>query len=137
VTAAVDPVVTAAGSVGAAALAAASAPLGNQRRNGFRCVMEQIKQKFTLFSPDGVPLRATLTVTLREYKTLDDQLKQLNLSSPDRTHAHVVEQGDTLDSIANRYYGRPNDWRAIADENSIYDPRRVMPGKVLQVPPLT
>jgi nucleoid-associated protein YgaU len=136
VTAAVDAVVAAAGSVGGAALAAASAPLGNQRRNGFRCVMEQIKQKFTLFSPDGVPLRATLTVTLREYKTLDDQLKQLNLSSPDRTHAHVVEQGDALDSIANRYYDRSNDWRAIADANSIYDPRRLVPGKVLQVPPL-
>jgi nucleoid-associated protein YgaU len=126
----------AAGSVAGSALAAASASLGNQRRNGFRCVMEQIKQKFTLFSPDGVPLRATLSVTLREYETLEDQLKRLNLSSPDRTHAHVVEQGDALDSIAKRYYDRPNAWRAIADQNSISDPRRLMPGKVLQIPPL-
>ena len=33
---------------------------GNQRRNGFTCVVESVKQKFTLFSPEGVPLRATL-----------------------------------------------------------------------------
>ena len=57
--------VAAAGSMGAAALAGAAASLGNQRRNGFRCVLESVRQKFTLFSPDGVPLRATLTVTLR------------------------------------------------------------------------
>jgi len=133
---AADAAVAATGSTGGTALAAAAAPLGNQRRNGFRCVMEQIKQKFTLFSPDGVPLRATLTVSLREYKTLEDQLRQLNLSSPDRTHAHVVAQGDALASIAERYYHRPNDWRAIADENSVYDPRRLKPGIVLRVPPL-
>ena len=135
VTAAVDAAVAATGSAGSA-LAAASASLGNQRRNGFRCVMEQIRQKFTLFSPDGVPLRATLTVSLREYKTLEDQLQQLNLSSPDRTHAHVVAQGDALASIADRYYQRPNDWRAIADKNSVYDPRRLKTGIVLQIPPL-
>ena len=136
--AAMDAVVSAAGSLGGTAIAAASASQGSQRRNGFRCIMEQIRQKFTLFSPDGVPLRATLTVSLREYKTLDDQLHQLNLSSPDRTHAHVVVQGDALASIADRYYERPNDWRTIANDpnNSVYDPRRLKTGIVLQIPPL-
>src|SRR5262245_9182604 len=47
---------------------------GNQRRTSFQCVVESIKQKLTFFSPEGVPLRATLTLTLREYKTLGDQL---------------------------------------------------------------
>src|SRR3954463_9495805 len=55
-----------------------SANAGNQRRNQFQCLVESVKQKFTLFSSDGVPLRATLTLTLREYKTLDEQLDQLN-----------------------------------------------------------
>ena len=78
-------------------------------------MVESIKQKFTLFSPEGVPLRATLTLSLREYKTLDEQLEQLNLSSPDRTHAHVARAGDTLAGVAARYYERPGEWRAIAD----------------------
>jgi contractile injection system tube protein len=133
---AADSAVTATGSAGSTALAASSAALGNQRRNGFRCVMESIKQKFSLFSPNGVPLRATLTVSLREYKTLDDQLEELNLSSPDRTHVHVLSEGDSLASVANRYYQRPGDWRAIAGANAITDPRRLSPGVILQVPPL-
>ena len=94
----------------------------------FRCIVESVKQKFTLFSPEGVPLRATLTVTLREYKTLDEQLAHLNLTSPDRTHSHVIQSGDTLSGIAARFYQRPGDWRFIADANGIEDPRRLTVG---------
>jgi hypothetical protein len=128
--------IAAAGSMGAAALASAGVGLGNQRRNGFRCVMESVRQKFTLFSPDGVPLRATLTVTLREYKTLKNQLDELRLSSPDRTHVHVLEQGETLASVSNLYYETPVDWRSVAQNNGLYDPRRLTPGTFLDVPPL-
>src|SRR5207237_3772693 len=106
-------------SLGGAAAGAAS---GNQRRNGFTCVVESVKQKFTLFSPAGVPLRATLTVALREYKTLDEQLAQLNLSSPDRTHSHVIQRGETLSGIAWQLYRRPGEWRLIAEANNIEDP---------------
>jgi nucleoid-associated protein YgaU len=112
------------------------AALGNQRRNGFKCIVESVRQKFTLFSPEGVPLRATLTVVLREYKTLEDQLKQLNLSSPDRTHSHVIQRGDTLSAIAARFYERPGEWRAIAVANEIEDPRRLAVGAFLAVPPI-
>ena len=62
----------AAGAAASSALAAIGAALGGQRRNGMRCVLQSIKQKFTLFSPEGVPLRATLTVSFREYKTLEN-----------------------------------------------------------------
>jgi len=126
-------------SIGAAAgnaVAGSGAGLGNQRRNGFRCIVESVKQKFTLFSPEGIPLRATLTVALREYKTLDEQLQQLKLSSPDRTHSHVVQRGDTLSAIAARYYSRSGAWRPIAAENGIEDPRRIATGLFLTIPPI-
>lgn len=109
---------------------------GNQRRHEFQCVVESIRQKFTMFSPEGVPLRATLTLSLREYKTLDEQLAQLNLSSPDRTHVHVTQQGDTLARVSARFYRRPGAWRAIADANGIEDPRRLDSGRFLRIPPL-
>ena len=60
----------------------------------------------------------------------------MNLSSPDRTHGHVVQQGETLAAIARRYYGRAADWRAIAEGNGIEDPRRLRPGIVLAIPTL-
>ena len=111
--------------------------VGNQRRNHFQFVAQSVSQKFTLFSPEGVPLRARLTLTLREYKTLDQQLDQLNLSSPDRTHSHVVQEGETLSSIASRHYGRATRWRPIADANEIADPRRLAPGSFLTIPPIS
>jgi nucleoid-associated protein YgaU len=109
---------------------------GNQGRTDFQCVVESVKQKFTLFSPEGVPLRATLTVTFREYKTLDQQLSQLNLKSPDRTQSHIVQAGETLAGIAAQHYRLPGQWRRIADQNAISDPRRLTPGTFLQVPPI-
>jgi hypothetical protein len=33
---------------------------------GFRCVIESLSTKYTMFSPAGVPLRATCTVKLKE-----------------------------------------------------------------------
>ncbi|MEJ5990266.1 peptidoglycan-binding protein [Ramlibacter sp. PS3R-8] len=127
-----------AGPAGAAAaetaLGAIGAAMGGQRRNGFPCLLESIKQKFTLFSPDGVPLRATLTVLLREYRKLSDQLPELNRSSPDRSHVHVLRQGDQLATVAHRYYDQVAEWRHVAEANGIDDPRRLMPGAVLRVP---
>jgi hypothetical protein len=32
----------------------------------FRCVIESLSTKYTMFSDDGVPLRATCTVKLKE-----------------------------------------------------------------------
>ena len=130
-----DAVGEAAGAVGDVVEKVVDFATGNQRRNGFKCIVESIKQKFTLFSPKGVPLRATLNVTLREYKTLDEQLAHLNLLSPDRTHSHVIQSGETLSSLAARFYQNPGDWRFIADANGIEDPRRLTVGTFVTVPP--
>lgn len=108
--------------------------VANQHRVSFDFIVESIKQKFTLFDPSGVPLRATLTLKLREYKTLDLQLSELNLQSPDRTHSHVIMQEERLSQIAAHHYKRPSEWRRIADENAIEDPRRLSTGEFLVVP---
>jgi nucleoid-associated protein YgaU len=106
----------------------------------FDAIVESVQQKFTLFNPNGVPLRATLTVTFREFKSLDEQLRELNLQSPDHTKNWVVRRGDTLTSIAAREYDDPTVWRVIADapENAgkIDSPRRLAPGIVLTIPVL-
>lgn len=111
---------------------------GNQRSRGFfRCVVESVRQRFTMFSPSGVPLRATLSVSMREYKTLSTQLRQLGLMSADHTHSHVVADGDTLSRIAASVYGDPRQWRLIAEANAIDDPLALTPGSVLVVPPVS
>jgi hypothetical protein len=106
------------------------------RENGFDCIVESVRQRFTMFNTLGMPLRATLTVTLREYKTLDKQLQQLRLNSADHTRTHVVQRGETLNKVANAYYQDSSKWRVIADANTILDPLALQPGVILQLPPL-
>ena len=75
-------------------------------------------------------------MTLREYRPLEQQLKELGLSSPDRTHVHVLQRGDSLPLVSYQYYERVTEWREIADANRIEDPRRLYPGVFLRVPRL-
>jgi len=105
-----------------------------QRRGSFTGVVTSCRQTFTFWSRGGIPLRAKLNLTIRQYLPLDLQLEQLNPSSPDRTHGHVLRQGEALHSIAHLYYRRADEWRRVAIDNAIEDPRRLTPGARLRVP---
>lgn len=107
-----------------------------QARDHFTCLVESVRQRFTLFSPDGVPLRAELTVTLKEFKTLDDQIDQIDFQSPDFTKTHVVQRGETLNLIAHRAYGDSALWREVAEANGLDNPLAVEAGTILTLPPL-
>jgi hypothetical protein len=103
----------------------------------FSAIVESVQQKFTLFNPLGIPLRATLTVSFREYKTLDKQLEELNPQSADHTKRRMVREGESLNFIAAQEYGDPQLWRLIADQNEaiLPNPRKLTPGTVLEIPP--
>jgi hypothetical protein len=110
---------------------------GSQQRYGFKCVVESVRQRYTLFNPQGVPLRATLTVSLKEYKTLAEQIAEINAQSADHSHTHVVQVGGTLSQISAAVYNDATQWRAIATQNNLWNPLNLQPGKVLEIPPLT
>jgi hypothetical protein len=102
----------------------------------FTSVVTSFRQKMTLFSEDGRTLRARVTLSLRSYKSAEVQLRDLKLSSPDRTHARVLREGETLAHIANEAYGDPRMWRPIALANNITRPRFIPPGTPLLIPAL-
>jgi nucleoid-associated protein YgaU len=106
------------------------------RGDGFQCIVESVKQRFTFFSSEGIPLRATLSLSLREFYSLEDQIDRINFHSPDQTHSHVVQRGDTLARIAAKVYDDPSHWRAIADANALTNPLDLRPGMVLNAPPV-
>jgi hypothetical protein len=108
---------------------------GSNRRMGFRCIVDSVKHKYTLFNPAGIPLRATINLSLREYRSLDQQLFELNKNSPDRTQFHMLAEGEDLSQLAGRHYYDPVVWRTIANANNIEDPRRLRPGAFLRLPP--
>jgi nucleoid-associated protein YgaU len=101
----------------------------------FQCIIEKVTKKFTMFDQEGFPVRATLSVTLKEYKEVDVQVKEIALQSADLTKRWVVTQGDSLWGIAFSEYGDPQDWRLIADANNIDNPRLLSPGQELVIPP--
>lgn len=111
-------------------------PLGSPEGIQFTGTIERLTQKFTLFLDDGTPVRATLNVTFKEYKTVKQQLQEIGRQSADRTKRRVVTDGDSLWLYASTEYGDPATWRVIADANPIENPRILQPGTPLELPPL-
>jgi len=102
----------------------------------FRCVLERVGGRFTMFLEDGTPVRATLTVSFKEFIDVDMLVRATPTESADHTKTYVVKLGDTLSNIAAAEYGDPGQWRPIAIANRIDNPRVLVPGRGLVIPPL-
>jgi nucleoid-associated protein YgaU len=102
----------------------------------FRGVIDSLAVTYTLFSPDGTPLRAKVSMSLKEYRTVEEQVRKRPKFSPDVEKTYVVRRGDSLSGIAERIYRDPTRWREIARANRVHDPRRVATGTVLELPRL-
>jgi len=102
----------------------------------FDAVLEKVGRKITLFHPTGIPARATLSVTFREYRRLSQQLDEPRRESADKTKRRQISATDSLWSIAGREYGDVRGWRHIAEESEVDDPRALRPGEWVKVPAL-
>ena len=102
----------------------------------FRGVLQSLEVNYTLFHSDGKPLRAKLSLSLKEYRPVDVRLKSDKLTSADVEKRYVVRAGETLSSVSAAVFRDPARWREIAVANGITDPRRIEPGTILTVPRL-
>ncbi|TWT91740.1 CIS tube protein [Stieleria varia] len=100
----------------------------------FRGVLESLNVTYLMFRPDGIPLRAKLAIALKEYRTVEEQIKERPRNSPDVQKIYTVVRGDTISSVAFKLFRDGSMWRAIASANQIRDPRRLSPGMVLTIP---
>jgi hypothetical protein len=97
-------------------------------------VATALSVKYTLFDTEGLPVRATANLTLREHRSASEQLAERRLESPDRTNVAVIREGDTLPLIAFREYGDATLWRPIAEANDLANPLALVPGEQIVVP---
>lgn len=108
----------------------------------FTAVARQLNIQYTLFGPDGSPIRALCTLTLVQIAKADSRstsgpteaessIVQSNAPPP---AVHTVSEGDSLPSIAQSAYGSPSRWREIAQANAIDDPLRPPRGQPLAIP---
>lgn len=93
-------------------------------------VVTSLTQDFVLFRETGEPLRANVTLVITEYIDPQDNKR---VTDPDLT-THQVRRGDSLASIAARWYGNPAAWRLIAIANGLDDPRQLVIGARLVIP---
>jgi hypothetical protein len=103
----------------------------------FLGVLDSLNVTYVLFTPEGVPLRAKLSLSMKEYRPVEIQIKQNPTASPNFDKTYVVRRGDTLSGIAFAMYRDSSAWRAIAAANQIQDPRTLAPGRALQIPALS
>jgi hypothetical protein len=101
----------------------------------FVAVITTMTQKFTLFKPDGTPVRASVQVTFTQHKDLEDYPNQ----NPTSGRGEIeriwrVIAGDRLDTIAYQVYGDATKWRVIAAYNGIVNPLKLRPGQQLIIP---
>jgi nucleoid-associated protein YgaU len=105
-------------------------------RRRFVGVLDGLDITYQLFNQQGIPLRAKLGISIKEYRTVAAQLREHRKSSSDVEKTYLVRRGDTLRSIASAVYADPSRWRELAVANSIRDPRSLRPGQQLLVPRL-
>lgn len=102
----------------------------------FKAVIERLTRKVTLFQPDGTPARATLSVSFKEYKTLVELIRDVPLQSSDKSKRRRLVGLDTLWGLAAKEYGDAALWKVIAEHNDLDDPRELIAGAWVTVPPL-
>ena len=86
----------------------------------FTGIITRLEQKFTLFLPSGIPVRAELTVTFKAVLTAQQDLEARGYFNC--RQLWTVGENDRLYLIAQAVLGDASLWRLIADENEIYDP---------------
>ncbi len=106
-------------------------------KNQFDCYITNCQVKYLLFNEQGVPVRASASLTLKEVRDPAKLLPTNPSSLGEPGHkVWLVNEGDRLDWIAYQEYGDAGQWRRIAEANRIDDPLDLRPGMSLAIPPL-
>jgi hypothetical protein len=103
----------------------------------FKAVIESISQTFTLFDPDGTPVRSTVTITFKQ--GIEENVFPNTNPTSGGFHGyavHTVTEGETIDLIAFQEYGSSSAWRHLASSNNLDDPTRLLAGQKLVLVPL-
>lgn len=102
----------------------------------FQCRLQTLNFTYTLFKPDGTPLRARAKATFVEFNTEQQLVQKSKPSSPDLSHVLPVKAGDLLPLMCYRVYGSSAHYIEVARANGLSDFRNLVVGTELLFPPL-
>jgi hypothetical protein len=98
----------------------------------FKGRIESLSYDYTLFAPDGTPLRVKVSLSFFGY--FDKDVTQKN--SPDLSRVIVFRAGDTIARYCDEIYGDASFCEEIARFNSLGEFRFTPPGTKVMFPPL-
>lgn len=103
----------------------------------FEGVMESMNETLELFSEDGVPLRAMVSINLSQqeisFKFGNQQgSNRATNPGPGTRPQTPTRAGDSVQSVAARN-GNPTGWPEVAQANGIENPRQLAPGTPLDL----
>ena len=94
----------------------------------FDGVMEGLEETIDLFSPEGKPLRASLSFTLTQQNILSSK----DIGAAGSRPIIAAPEGSTMQGIAATQANTTN-WQPIAAANGIEDPLRLTPGQLVDL----
>jgi Contractile injection system tube protein len=102
----------------------------------FRCQLTSLDLTYTMFRPDGNPIRAKCVVSFQSYTAPTELAQKAQKASADMSHLVSVKAGDTLPLLCHQVYGTSVHYAAVARVNGLTGFRRLRPGMQLLFPPL-
>jgi len=102
----------------------------------FEGALTSISYNYSLFSPDGKPLRVKANCSFVKTVSAQQQAQEQNDASPDLTHVREFKDGDTLPILAQRIYGKPELYLEVARVNKLINFRRIKAGQKIMLPPI-
>lgn len=97
-----------------------------------------ISIQYALFQPNGDPMRAFVDLELAQAEDTSPAGQAQNPTTRGTVglRSHIVQDGDSLHSIAYESYGDATRWRPIAEANGIDNPLALRRGSTLTIPRL-
>lgn len=101
----------------------------------FDGVMDQLEESLEFFSPDGKPLRASVSLTLSQQKIFNPEVaadRRPGAGGPGTSPLTAAPQGASLPQLAANA-GAAGAWQSIASANGIEDPLRLQAGQLVDL----
>jgi hypothetical protein len=104
----------------------------------FDGIMEGLEESLELFSPEGRPLRASMTLNLSQQRITKFVFRETRgpAAAPQVGSRPLAQaaNGSSVQSLADAA-GKGDDWQSIAAANGIENPRMLRPGQLLDLNP--
>lgn len=99
----------------------------------FDGMVDALEESLEFFSPEGKPLRASISLTLSQQKILESKFDGDGRvpARPGQRPLTPAKRGDSVQNLAGKNGDR--DWQSVAAANAIEDPLRLPPGQLVDL----